>query len=298
LVAAALEQGVTVFDTADVYGSGNSERVLGKALRGRRDDVVLATKAGYVFRPRRAVEQVARRTARVVVDRWSTRRGGTSTGGAGAASYAAQDFSPDHLRAALDASLRRLQTDHVDVFQLHGPHEVQPELLAALDDLVRAGKVGRFGVGAEDVDTAAAWTAVEQVAVVQLPFGILDPEAAATVLPRAEARSVQVWARGVLGGGVLKAVTADPEALAEHPKRQLVGQLMGIARDAGIGIDELAVGFVRAQGEHLATILIGTSSPEHLARSVRLMQDPPLPTDVLGAVAGVLADDSWRERRG
>ena len=297
-VGAALDRGITLFDTADVYGSGNSERVLGRALRTRRDDVVIASKGGYVFRARSGLEQSARRTAKALARRVPSRQGGSGGGTSGGGSYAAQDFSPAYLRSAIEASLRRLQTDRIDVYQLHGPRQPDPELLQGLQDQVTAGKVGRFGVGAEDVDAAAAWATIDDVAVVQLPFGMLDPEAATTVFPLARRRGIDVWARGILGGGVLRAAATDPSSLADHPKHGLVGRLAELARQAGIGIDQLAVGFALAHADDLATILIGTRSPAHLRRSVELMEAPRLPDAVLDAVGKVINDgDAWRERR-
>ena len=298
-VGAALDRGVTLFDSADVYASGNSERVLGRALRSRRDDVVIATKGGYLFRERTAWEQSARRIAKDLGRRVPSRRGASGGAASAGGSYASQDFSPAHLRSAVEASLRRLQTDRIDVYQLHGPRQPDPELLRGLQDLVTAGKVRRFGVGAEDVAWAAAWVGIDEVEVVQLPFGMLDPEAATTVFPLARQRAVELWARGVLGGGVLKAAAEDPASLADHPKRALIERLSDVAGQAGIGVDQLALGFVRAHGDDLATILIGTSSLDHLERSLQLIKAPPLPDDVLGAVRSALADGhAGHERSG
>jgi aryl-alcohol dehydrogenase-like predicted oxidoreductase len=113
----ALELGVTLFDTADVYGCGHSERVLGEALRGRRDEAAIVTKVGNVF------------------DEQTRAAGG-------------QDVSPDYLRAACDASLRRLGTDRIDVYLIHdgipGPDEV-PYVVETLEELVAAGKIRWYG---------------------------------------------------------------------------------------------------------------------------------------------------------
>ena len=113
----ALELGVTLFDTADVYGCGHSERVLGRALAGRRDDAVISTKVGNVF------------------DEQTRTAGGF-------------DVSPAYLRRACDASLRRLGTDRIDLYLIHGgigaPEEV-PAVVAALEELVAAGKIRWYG---------------------------------------------------------------------------------------------------------------------------------------------------------
>ena len=278
LVAEALDRGVTVFDTADVYGSGASERVVGEGIGGRRAEAVIATKAGYVFREKSSVEQTARRTAKTVLDRVRPRGGQSHRGGSGA--YAAQDFSAGHLRAAVDGSLRRLRTDYLDVLQLHGPHEVQPELLTQLHDLVRAGKVRRFGIGAESVAQAASWLPVEGVDVVQVPFGVLDPEARDDVLPVAEKYSVEVWARGVLGGGVLKAAAAGDAAVREDPNWPVIERVTRMSQRTGIDVMALAVGFVRAYAG-VSTVLTGISTRDHLLRNLELIAAPPLDDELL-----------------
>ena len=114
LVDICLEAGVTMFDTADVYSDGESERILGTAIKGRRDKVILSTKAHY--------------------------RLGDGPNDVGSSRH--------HLLAAVDASLKRLGTDHVDLFQLHGFDALTPvaEVLSTLDDLVRAGKIRYVGV--------------------------------------------------------------------------------------------------------------------------------------------------------
>src|SRR4051812_25752288 len=112
VVDAALDEGITLFDTADIYGGGQSEVLLGKALGGRRDDVVIATK-------------------------WGMGDGTSLPAGAGAAS----------VEAAVEGSLRRLGTDRIDLLQLHAPDDSTPidETLAALDRFVRDGKVLEVG---------------------------------------------------------------------------------------------------------------------------------------------------------
>src|SRR4051812_13191271 len=118
VVDAAFEAGITLFDTADVYGTphGSSEECLGAALKGRRDDIVLATKFGMNMDGMNGADRGAR-------------------------------GSRGYILRAVEASLRRLDTDHIDLYQLHEPDEATPvdETLAALDDLVRSGKVRYVG---------------------------------------------------------------------------------------------------------------------------------------------------------
>jgi aryl-alcohol dehydrogenase-like predicted oxidoreductase len=297
LVCDAVDAGVVVFDTADIYGSGSSERILGEALRGRRERVRISTKGGYLFRQRSAYEQRARRAVATVRRRLDRPRSSTSTGaGAGASSggsgsggaYGAQDFSAARLRTALDDSLRRLRTDHVDVYQLHGPPEVIEGLFDELDDLRTSGKVGRFGIGAETIRSAADW--MQHSEMLQLPFGVLDP-AAASIVTRAVECGVEVWARGVLGGGLLSAAMRDPGSVAAHPKQATIAGLLRIAGEAGVGVDELAIRWISAQ-PGVSTMLVGISSIGHLQRNVELAGAPPLPAEVQSAVDALVVGDA------
>jgi aryl-alcohol dehydrogenase-like predicted oxidoreductase len=308
LVAAALDRGVTVFDTADAYGNGASERILGRAVRGRRDDLTISTKGGYVFRPRSAVEQRARRLAWRAVE-WRRGRGrpqsdpdGAASGGAdpsgtatglapassGGGSYDEQAFTPTHLRAAVEASLRRLGTDRIDVYQLHGPNERHDDLLAQLDDLRTAGTIGTFGIGAESLESATDWLDVPEIGLVFVAYGLLDPAAAEAVLPRARTEGRRVWARGVLGGGVLSAAERDPDRIAGHWKYPAIVELQRLAAEAGLGLDELAVGWVRRNPD-VETIVLGIGSTRHLDRNVELFARPPLDDELVARIDEILA---------
>jgi len=146
----ALELGVTFFDTADVYGAGHSEEVLGRALRGRRDRAVIATKFGNVFDPdTRAI---------------------TGT-----------DISAAYLDSACEASLRRLGTDHIDLYQLHVGHAPLSEvdgLLSALEGLVAAGKIRAYGWSTDDPARAAAFARGPHCVAVQHELNVLSDQPA------------------------------------------------------------------------------------------------------------------------
>jgi aryl-alcohol dehydrogenase-like predicted oxidoreductase len=140
----ALDLGVTFFDTADLYGAGHSEEVLGKALAGHRDEVVIATKWGHTFDP------VTRQ------------RGGADT-------------SPGYLRGALEASLGRLGVDHVDLYQLHvaaaSPRDA-PALQEVLEELVAAGRIRAYGWSTYLPDRARLWAGSPAFASLQHELSI------------------------------------------------------------------------------------------------------------------------------
>jgi aryl-alcohol dehydrogenase-like predicted oxidoreductase len=135
----AVDLGITFFDTADLYGAGHSEEVLGKALVGRRDDVVIATKWGHTFDP-------------------VTRQRGDA------------DTSPGYVRKALEASLRRLNTEHVDLYQLHvaaAPPEDATALQETLEELVAEGRIRAYGWSTYLVDRARLWAGYPNCVSVQ-----------------------------------------------------------------------------------------------------------------------------------
>jgi len=283
LVRGALDHGVTFFDTSDAYGAGSSEHVLGRALRGRRDEVTIATKGGYVVEERSSIERWARMAAAGALRRVRAAR--RPSAASGSANYAAQDFTPAHLTTALDGSLRRLRTDHIDIYQLHGPRELLPDACAWAHDVIAAGKIGRFGVGAEDLDQATVWIGVEPTSVVQLPFGLLDPQAAAHVIPAACRSGVQVVARGVLGAGLLDDRTPTSELRAD-PKWPLIEAIRTVARTTGLSPIQLALWFVLARPA-VAMVVVGASSTVHVADLASAASRPPDP-DVVAALDEVV----------
>jgi len=147
----ALELGVTLFDTADVYGCGHSERVLGRALAGRRDDAVIVTKVGNRF------------------DEQTRTAGGS-------------DVSPAYLRRACDASLRRLDTDRIDVYLIHdgiGAPEDVPAVIDVLEELVAAGKVRWYGSSMSDPAIVRAMAEGPHMVAAQHELSVLRGELAA-----------------------------------------------------------------------------------------------------------------------
>lgn len=146
----ALELGIDFFDTSDMYGDGRSEELLGRTFRGRRDQILLATKGGNL----------------------------PHTG-----MHMPQDFSSRHLTAALDHSLRRLQTDHVDLYQLHSPTlpdiEKNDDLIPLLQGWVREGKIRTFGISVRSPQDGIAAIQRFGFPVVQVNFNMIDQRAAA-----------------------------------------------------------------------------------------------------------------------
>ena len=172
-VHAGIEAGVTFFDTANVYGTGQSERVLGRALKGHDDGVVVATKFGNLF------DEATR----------------TATG---------RDASPDSVRKQCEASLRRLDRDVIDLYQFHiGDHDpvAAEDVVAVLEELVAEGKVRSFGWSTDDPERAAVFARSEHCSAVQFAFNVLD--GSSPVLDLCESFGLAGVLRGPLARGAL-----------------------------------------------------------------------------------------------
>ena len=183
VIGTALDHGVTLLDTADVYGPFTNETLVGQALLGRRDEAYLATKVG------------------LLVD--------------GSSQYH-RNGSPSHIRASCDASLRRLRTDHLDLYQLHRLDPAVPveDSVAALAELVQAGKVGAVGlseVGVADLERAAA---IAPIAAVQSEFSLWTRDPVRNgVLRWCEAHGAALLAYAPLGRGYLTGAIRSPSDL-------------------------------------------------------------------------------------
>ncbi|OEV31344.1 aldo/keto reductase [Streptomyces nanshensis] len=190
-VRTAVESGVTLFDTADVYGCGHSERVLGRALAPVRDDVLIATKGGLLFDEE-------------------------SRSGSGA------DAAPRYLREAVRGSLRRLGTDRVDVYQLHAgadtPQQAE-DVVAVFEELVAEGVIRAYGTSIDDPAIVEVFAAGEHCATAQHEcnvFGVDD-----RVLDVCRASGVTSLGRSPLAMGLLTGKYSSPGELAESDVRRV-----------------------------------------------------------------------------
>ncbi|MGX7823697.1 aldo/keto reductase [Actinokineospora sp. 24-640] len=255
LVRGALDAGVTLFDVADVYGAprGRSEELLGQALAGRREHAVIATKFGVDMQGGNGPDFGARGSRR-------------------------------YVRRAVEASLRRLDTDWIDLYQLHRPDPSTPleETLTALDDLVRDGMVRYVGVcnlaGWQIAD--AAWTArearVRGPVSAQNHYSLLEREAEREVLPACARFNVSVLPYFPLANGLLTGkyardaappegsrLATRPHMLAEAPWTR-IDRLRAFAGERGIAMTALAIGWLAAQPV-VGSVIAGATTPEQVA---------------------------------
>ncbi|AEE46075.1 aldo/keto reductase [Cellulomonas fimi ATCC 484] len=267
LVAAALDSGITFFDTADVYGGapGQSEELLGAALEGRRDDVVVATKFGM------------------------------DVGGLNGPDWGARG-SRRYVRRAVEGSLRRLRTDRIDLYQMHAPDPLTPvgETLAALDELVAEGKVLYVGSSnfapwqVVDADWVARTAHVQPFVSAQNRYNLLDRSAEAELVPALERVGAGLipyvpLASGLLTGKYRRGAGA-PEGtrLARMPQRlaaadfDRIEALETLAQEWGVDLPTLALGGLAAQPA-VASVIAGARTPDQLRANVAgILWEPTL----------------------
>lgn len=270
LLAVARDAGINFFDTADMYSQGESESLLGRAFKGQRAEVVIATKAGYCLPGRRKLAGHLKPLLRPVIRALGIRRDRLP---AAARGVMAQNFSPAYLVRALESSLRRLRTDYVDLFQLHSPPtEVveRGEWEPALEDLKRAGKIRYYGIACDSVEAGRAALRYSGLSSLQFTLSMLEQRAAETLFPEAQGKGVAGIARECLGNGLLAkapgavdltSYCSSPEELALRTEQ--LSALRRQAADRGVPLSRLALDYA-SNTSGVSVALIGARTPQQL----------------------------------
>jgi aryl-alcohol dehydrogenase-like predicted oxidoreductase len=153
-------------------------------------------------------------------------------------------------------------------------------------DLRSEGKILGFGVGLESLDPAMDWLGTGALSSIQIPFGVLDPEAGEKVVPRATTQGVSVVARGVFAGGFLVRESSGDDALLRPGQAELRAAVRSLGSAAGVDALQIAAWFVTCR-PGVTTVLVGTSSARHLEQSVRYVDAPP-PHDIAALLDGLV----------
>lgn len=293
LIGRALEAGINFFDTADIYGQGKSETLLAKALKSHRDHVVVATKAGFCLS---AIGGIAKRFKPLLRRLLRFKPGFVQAIQKVRAGQTQQDFSPSYLASHIEASLRRLRTDTVDLFYLHSPPADvlrRDEIFEELENLKRQGKLRHYGVSCLAVEDAALCLKYPGVAVLQLEVNLLKPEAIWQALPATAANTVGAVARQVFAGGLLlrSSSTLRPEDYGSDAEFQAgktrLRELEQLAANCDCRLSELALHFL-FQLDGLSSLLLGTTSAQHLEEHLAVLARPALSSDTLARIRKIL----------
>ena len=278
----AHELGVSFLDTAELYGggTGSNEQLVGRAIEGFREDMVLATKFGFVL----------------PFDR-------------DAAKF--YDSRPEHIREVTENSLRYLGTDHIDLLYQHrvDPDVPIEEVAGAVGELIGEGKVRFFGLSEAGPDVIRAAHAVQPVSVLQTEYSIFERAVESEILPTIRELGIGFVAYSPLGRGFL---TSAVKPAAEYPADDMrswderwqpgnyeqnleaIDRLTELATEKGISVTQLALAWLLAQGEDIVPIP-GTRSPERLAENAGAASVELTDAD-LARVAEILPEGAFGSR--
>ena len=250
IIHEALERGVNLLDTADLYDAGRNEELVGRAIRGRRDRVVLATKVGNRRAPGR--------------NGWSW------------------DPSKAYILSAVQESLRRLGTDYIDLYQLHGGTIDDPieETLEAFEQLKREGVIRAYGISSIRPNVIREYVARSGVVSVMNPYSIVDRRAEEDVLPLLRESGISVIARGPLSSGALAANREPVKGVPDYELEELVRlreRLEPLTND-GRSLTQLAIRYSLSPPAVAATVP-GASSREQLILNLAAADVPELTED-------------------
>jgi aryl-alcohol dehydrogenase-like predicted oxidoreductase len=268
VVSAALDSGLTFFDTADVYGPEHSERLLGRAIRNHRDQVVIATKFGN------ALDRDTNPDHRRI------------------------DGRPEYVAAAVEGSLRRLGVDHIDLYYQHRVDPTVPieDTVGALKELVEAGKVLHIGLSEPGPQTIRRAHAVHPIAAIQNEWSLFSRDVERTTVPVTRELGIALVPYSPLGRAWLTGAVRSREdvtgRLAGHPRfaagnfaqnRALASEVVAVAEEIGARPAQVALAWLLARGDDVVPIP-GTRHPEYVRENA-------------GAL-GVRLSDEHRERLG
>jgi aryl-alcohol dehydrogenase-like predicted oxidoreductase len=253
-----------------MYSQGESEALLGRVFGGRREGAIIATKAGYCLPGRRKLAGQLKPILRPVIQALGLRRDRLP---AAARGEIAQNFDPSYLSRALEASLRRLRTDYVDLFQLHSPPlEVieRGEWEATMEKLKRDGKIRYYGVACDSLEVAFAALRFQGVSSLQFTFSLLEQAPLERLLPAARAQGVGCIARECLGNGLLVKAAGEIDLAAyTRSKEELerrTRQLADLRADNdGRSLAARALEFA-SHADGVSVALVGARTPQQLRR--------------------------------
>ena len=273
----AMDLGVNFFDTADVYGDGRSERLLGRLKRERGEEIIIATKAGRRLDP-----------------------------------HIASGYNRDNLRTFIDRSLQNLRTDALDLLQLHCPPTeayYNPQLFEALDDFVKEGKIRYYGVSVEKVEEALKAIQYPNVQTVQIIFNIFRQRPADLFFEQAKKRKVGILARVPLASGMLTGkLTAQSQFAADDHRAfnrsgeafdrgetfsgvdyetglQAVEKLRGLVPE-GMTMAQFALRWI-LMFEAVTCAIPGAKYPSQAEDNARAAELPPLTDDTMKAIEDI-----------
>lgn len=270
IIEAALDEGVNYFDTADLYDFGENERIVGKALKHVRDKVIIATKAG---------------------NRWNENKDGWSW-----------DPSKEYIKEAVKASLKRLGTDYIDLYQLHGGTIDDPidETIVAFEELKAEGYIRYYGISSIRPNVIREYVNKSSIISIMMQYSILDrrPE---EVLPFLHQHEISVVTRGPLAKGLLSEKLlekASNKGYLEYSLEDLRHTLPALKEKVAQSrsMTEISLQFNLANPV-IASVIAGASSVEQIRSNAKAVKSAPLSKEEVQMIQSLTKADSYQEHR-
>ena len=262
----AIASGINYFDTADIYQNGENEICLGKAVRSFRDKIIIATKVGNMIK-----------------------QDGTGL---------AWNPSKQHIIASVEGSLKRLQTDYIDLYQLHGGTIEDPidETIDAFETLKKQGKIRHFGISSIRPNVIKEYVKRSNMVSVMTQYSLLDRRPEETILPLLEENNIGVLARGCLASGLLidkpprKFLSYSPEEVAEASKA--ISKLSIEDRRS----TQIAIRFTLSQ-QAIVSAVVGIRTMQQLEEAIIIVSAPALNQDEILYLKSILKPERYQQHR-
>lgn len=265
IIEAALDLGINFFDTADLYDKGENERILGNVLHSKRHDIILATKVG---------------------NRWKNDKKGW-------------DWVPrkTYILEAIEASLRRLKTDYIDLYQLHGGTIDDPleEVIETFELLKEQGKIRAYGISSIRPNTIRKWTAQGNGASCMSQYSLLDRRPEESVFKQLLGHDQQMLVRGALAKGLLAGKVPKPYLDWSEKEVALVQEILHSSSEDSL-VSGLALHFVLAQNG-VASAVLGASSAEQLRESVNAYKNSISTSEILEFISRKIEPKTYKAHR-
>ncbi|MBS1668455.1 MAG: aldo/keto reductase [Bacteroidetes bacterium] len=262
----AIASGINYFDTADIYQNGENEVCLGKAVRPFRNKIIIASKVGNMIK-----------------------QDGTGL---------AWNPSKPHIIASAETSLKRLQTDYIDLYQLHGGTIEDPidETIDAFETLKKQGKIRHFGISSIRPNVIREYVKRSNMVSVMMQYSLLDRRPEETILPLLEENNIGVLARGCLASGLL--IDKPPRAFLSYSSEEVAKASNAIStlRIAGRDSTQIAIRFSLSQ-QAIVSAIVGIRSMEQLEEAIKTVYAPALTQYEISYLKNILKPERYQQHR-
>ena len=290
LLNRAYELGINFFDTADVYRFGNSEKIIGEAFKNKRTEVIIATKVGYnqppyIAKPAKLLPISIQKQLQKILKNFRKKH---------KTSFFSRDFSPEFINKAINQSLKRLNTDYIDLYQLHNPPpEVieHGEVFNTLDNLKKEGKIRFYGVSAGTVSDALFCLKNSNVSSLQIAFNIIMQEAKKELFPLAKQKGVAIIARVPFARGLITS-KMNIETSTKPIDKSLLNRYRTKVEEFSFlinknrSITQAALQFILSHPQ-VSVVIPGTRKITNLEENVKALESPDLTDEELEKIRSI-----------